>query len=88
MPGQHGSKNFSAGPAWFHVQMSLKVKLSLVVVMCACCPIIALEGYRSWVSYHEQVADAQSSLLKGLQDHQNTVTAFFDDICGNIRLVA
>ncbi len=57
-------------------------------MVCACCPIIALEGYRSWVSYQTQLTDSQSRLLKELQGQQNTVVAFFDAICRDIAFVA
>ncbi|MCP4402058.1 MAG: hypothetical protein GY801_32750 [bacterium] len=68
--------------------MSLKVKLSLCVIVFAFVPIVFLEGYRSWVSYHTQLTNSQRSLLKTLHVQKQTLASFFDGMCQDIAFIA
>ncbi len=70
----------------FHV--SLKVKLSLCVLLFAFFPIIFLEGYRNWKHYNTQLTDSKSSLLNALHAQKETFAGFFDGMCQDVAFIA
>ena len=68
--------------------VSLKVKLSLCVLLFAFFPIMFLEGYRNWNNYTTQLADSKSRLFNALQGQQETFAGFFDGMCQDVAFIA